>query len=671
MNASTDQGLVSASDIADIAGVSRGAVSNWRRRKEDTFPQPVAGSTAKPLFSRQDVNAWLEAHGYTPKQNADTTAVWAAMNQLYGELSADEASDLVLSLLIARKNGGSDERQLEFQLEQLPWNRRHQVQDAIARVDGDRLASVADFVLERLARSLGKVGGEFGFVGSRTTRTLATLAASRPPGGVLYDPACGIAAALLEAVSLGAKPRRIIGHDINKRALHIAAQRAELHDVEVELVRTDVLSWDVDPSLRADTIILEPPFGVRWDPSSSLMDARFEFGTPPRARADMAWPQHVVAHLSETGRGYVLTPVGALFRSGAEGKIRAELLRRGCLEAIVGLPGKMLPQTAIPLALWVLRRPAPTPLTGQVLFIDASQTDAPENHVADWLNKAAARQNVPHVEVPVGDVLTAEAVLTPSLWVEQTGHEPGEAATAYANGWAGINTTLQELGHIVAGFEDVTGLSTSRTMTVGELIEQRVLDLRTGRPKERYRDAPPALRGRLATAGDVRDGTLRETGLAQAIDAYPEMTRPGDVLATTMHTIRARVDEVGGHLPSTGVYRLRVLNTDVLSPAYLAIALTGTWNERFQAGTTIQRAEIRHLQIPLLPPEDQHTIEQAVTSIARLHDAATRLADDTATARNALLDAVRYNAPLTTPPPAAGSVVDTRKDGSHAPEGTK
>lgn len=656
-----DQGLVSPSDIADIAGVSRGAVSNWRRRGKG-FPERVAGTPAKPLFSRQDVNTWLRDKGYQPKRDDAPTAVWAAMNLLRGRLPIDQAADLVLALLLARKKGSS----VEGEWDHIPQDVRTQVQGIIDGVDADQLGPVADFALERLAKSLGKAGGESGFVGSRTTKMLATLAASRP-GSVLYDPACGIGTALLEAVSLGAQPHKLVGHDINQRALHIAAQRAQLHDIAVELVRTDVLAENIDPSLRADTIILEPPFGLRWDPSSSLMDARFEFGTPPRTSADTAWLQHVVAHLTDAGRGYVLTPVGTLFRRGEEGKIRAELLRRGCVEAIVGLPGKMLPQTAIPLALWVLRRPAPTPATGQVLFIDASEADAPEDRVAGWLTDPDARATVPHIEVPVGEVLAAESVLTPQRWADRT--EPAEAAAAYANGWAAINHTMRELRDTVADFEDVTHLSKSRTMTVGELIEQRVVDLRPGRPEKRYENVPSQLRDRIVTAAHVRDGTLRETGINREYGEYPELTHKGDVLVTTMNTIRARVDEVGGHLPSTGVYRLRVLNTDVLTPAYLAIALTGTWNERFQAGTTIQRAEIRNLQVPLVSPADQLTIQQAVTSIARLQDAAARLAVHATTTRTALLDAVRYNAPLATP--AADSASGTQQDEPQRTKDTK
>ena len=327
MSGIPDQGLVAPSDIADMAGVSRGAVSNWRKRAQD-FPQPVSGTSSKPLFSRREVVTWLEGRGHTPIQDSGETDVWSALNLMRGQLSSDDAAGLLLALAVARKTGA----ELALEPSSIPTSFLSRVQEAVDRVDVQALSGAVDFALERLARAQGKVGADHGFVGSRTTALLANLAATRP-GGVLYDPACGIAAALVEAVRLGARPSRLVGHDIDPGVLKIAAQRAALHDLHIELTQTDVLSEDVDPNLRADTILLEPPFGLRLDASRRLTDARFDFGAPPRASADTAWLQHAIAHLADDGRAYVLSPAGTLFRGGEEGRIRAELvearLRRG------------------------------------------------------------------------------------------------------------------------------------------------------------------------------------------------------------------------------------------------------------------------------------------------------------------------------------------------------
>ena len=51
--------LVSLADVAEMAGVSRPAVSNWRRRNPD-FPSPVAETGATSLFRLGDLRrGWL------------------------------------------------------------------------------------------------------------------------------------------------------------------------------------------------------------------------------------------------------------------------------------------------------------------------------------------------------------------------------------------------------------------------------------------------------------------------------------------------------------------------------------------------------------------------------------------------------------------------------------
>lgn len=53
---STEDQQVTAADIARIAGVTRAAVSNWRRRYED-FPAATGGTSSSPLFVLGDVRA--------------------------------------------------------------------------------------------------------------------------------------------------------------------------------------------------------------------------------------------------------------------------------------------------------------------------------------------------------------------------------------------------------------------------------------------------------------------------------------------------------------------------------------------------------------------------------------------------------------------------------------
>jgi chromosome partitioning protein len=53
-----DDELVGINEIAEIAGVSKQAVANWRVRSSD-FPQPIATLASGPVFRRAQVRAWL------------------------------------------------------------------------------------------------------------------------------------------------------------------------------------------------------------------------------------------------------------------------------------------------------------------------------------------------------------------------------------------------------------------------------------------------------------------------------------------------------------------------------------------------------------------------------------------------------------------------------------
>ena len=50
--------LVGISEIAELAGVSRQAVSNWRTRFKD-FPHPLAELSSGPVWQNEDIELWL------------------------------------------------------------------------------------------------------------------------------------------------------------------------------------------------------------------------------------------------------------------------------------------------------------------------------------------------------------------------------------------------------------------------------------------------------------------------------------------------------------------------------------------------------------------------------------------------------------------------------------
>jgi type I restriction enzyme M protein len=95
---------------------------------------------------------------------------------------------------------------------------------------------------------------------------------------------------------------------------------------------------------------------------------------PPTSKGDYAFISHMIETTfiepSQRGRVGVVVPHGVLFRGGAEGRIRQQLIDENLLDAVIGLPENLFYGTGIPAAILIFRRDRSD---DRVLFIDASQ----------------------------------------------------------------------------------------------------------------------------------------------------------------------------------------------------------------------------------------------------------------------------------------------------------
>jgi type I restriction enzyme M protein len=105
-----------------------------------------------------------------------------------------------------------------------------------------------------------------------------------------------------------------------------------------------------------------------------MSDDRFsQYGRlAPAGKADLAFVQHMIHHLSDNGTMAVLVPHGVLFREGAEGHIRQFLIEeKNYLDAVIGLPANIFYGTGIPTCILVFKKCREQP--SNILFIDASK----------------------------------------------------------------------------------------------------------------------------------------------------------------------------------------------------------------------------------------------------------------------------------------------------------
>ncbi|WP_107116203.1 N-6 DNA methylase [Streptomyces sp. NRRL F-4489] len=383
---------VTAAEIARLAGVTRAAVSNWRRRRSD-FPSPVGGTSASPLFSLAQVQQWLQGQR-EGREVSGEVRLWQALRGTYGEEMATALAAVGDYLL-----GGRDELTDRTACE------------AVDGLVAERMPTeVMDGLVSRLLESSARAALD-GVSTLRLARAVREFAGET--SGAVFDPACGIGS-LLVAVGSGAVGSRL-GQDTHADATRLARVRAALSVVEAgasaQVVAGDSLRADAFPDLRADLVVCEPPTAVAdWGREQLLIDPRWEAGVPSRGESELAWLQHCYHHTAPGGRAVVALPASVAHRRSGR-RIRAEMVRRGCVTMVVALPPGLAASHALPLHLWVLSRPAdPRRTSGAVRMVDLS-TNSPDG---PW-------QPQPHqeAEVPLIDLLNDEVDLTPSRYVRE------------------------------------------------------------------------------------------------------------------------------------------------------------------------------------------------------------------------------------------------------------
>jgi type I restriction enzyme M protein len=99
---------------------------------------------------------------------------------------------------------------------------------------------------------------------------------------------------------------------------------------------------------------------------------RFEgFGIPPK-KGDFAFLLHILKSLKSTGTGAVILPHGVLFRGNAEEEIRTNLIKRGYIKGIIGLPPNLFYGTGIRACIIVLDKKDAASRSG-IFMIDGSK----------------------------------------------------------------------------------------------------------------------------------------------------------------------------------------------------------------------------------------------------------------------------------------------------------
>ena len=121
-----------------------------------------------------------------------------------------------------------------------------------------------------------------------------------------------------------------------------------------KVIPLQILSFkDVDRLKTFDYVVANPPFSdKRWstgiDPHQDSYQRFKNFGVPPSKQGDYAYLLHIVRSLKSTGKGACILPHGVLFRGNVEAEIRKNLVKKGYIKGIIGLPINLFYGTGIP-----------------------------------------------------------------------------------------------------------------------------------------------------------------------------------------------------------------------------------------------------------------------------------------------------------------------------------
>ena len=253
------------------------------------------------------------------------------------------------------------------------------------RTEGDDLLGDAyEYLMQHFATESGKSKGQF-YTPAEVSRIMAQvvgIGTDTRPNHTVYDPTCGSGSLLLKAAAEAPNGISIYGQEMDNATWALARMNMILHDQPTaELWRGNTLA---DPYFKNrngklgtfDFAVANPPFSAKaWstglDPARDRY-RRFAAGIPPDKNGDYAFLLHLITSLKSTGKGAIILPHGVLFRGNREAGIRRNLIRRGYIKGIIGLPANLFYGTGIPACILVIDKAGAADRRG-IFMVDASR----------------------------------------------------------------------------------------------------------------------------------------------------------------------------------------------------------------------------------------------------------------------------------------------------------
>ncbi len=232
----------------------------------------------------------------------------------------------------------------------------------LSEAEEDIIGRAYMFMIERFGADAGKKAGEF-FTVHEVAELVAKLAKPKE-GSRICDPAMGSGGLLLLAGDeVGSNNYALYGQEKIGTTYNLARMNMFLHGKDsARLEWGDTLNHPLliedDRLMKFDLVVANPPFSLKkWGAENAENDPynRFHRGIAPKDKGDYAFISHMIETAkAKEGKVVVIVPHGVLFRGGAEGKIRKQLLEENIIDTVIGLPAGLFQTTGIPVAILII-----------------------------------------------------------------------------------------------------------------------------------------------------------------------------------------------------------------------------------------------------------------------------------------------------------------------------
>ncbi|MFE4797679.1 hypothetical protein ACFRFL_21855 [Streptomyces sp. NPDC056708] len=676
---------VSMSEIAVLARVKRPVVSTWRRRHMD-FPAAVAGNAGRPLFDGGQVAGWLISSGLGNTDPAELRSEVALFGivALKNQFSAWQLIEVLGSLLCLRKLDGRPLVSPDAGASVSDQSLWAAVMHRAERMDAEdelvlrelRAADAASVSLVRLAEDLVEAayderGAYEWLLSSRSRLGLDGLAADAvaPEFRNLVTQLADLPARLESTGSVTLADPYARAGDLLAALLseaedceHITALAADSDGRLVRIVRRRLLLAGVD-ELALD-VQTGPDLEERLaDPDLVVTQLPYLPGESRSVLAALEGIERIADLLGLGSTALILGPADALvdaLKGTEESRLRSELLRSNIVEAVISLPGGVLPfRPGYRPALWVLTRGQVPATEGKVLLADISAhplTEDVRTRLAEdvllWRAEGfraldghdpryGRAADVAALDHAFGGPLTPPAPPASVMLSNTVRERPAliaEAETRLGRAAAASRSYEDEHGPYRGGILQRVGRLPRRT-TLGALIAGgRVTRLKGHRLADDHLagDGHHTVLGSDEITGHAPVGArlVDRLILAASYDRVA-LTEPGDIVYTLTPRLGLYVDDKGFSVVAFPARILRV-NRDAqrpMTPRVLA-ALLGAARDTGRSPSAVRAARrIEDYQLPDLDPDEVQRFDVLLAEIERREALLRAQADALAEAR--------------------------------------